>query len=141
MSDSVEQAKASFERWNAAFNARDMEGMVAEMHFPHRRLSGENEFQVWQTADDFRATRGENMTASLSAQGWDHTATTSIEAVQSDADKVHLAIQQSRRRADGTEYNTFPTLWIFTRIAGHWGVQFRSSFLSEPVKPVGNVSG
>ena len=140
MSDSVEQAKASFERWNAAFNARDMEGMTAEMHFPHRRLSGENEFQVWQTADDFRATRGENMTASLSAQGWDHTATTSIEGIQSGKDKVHLAINQSRRRADGTEYNTFPTLWIFTRIDGRWGVQFRSSFLSEPVQPSGNVS-
>ena len=141
MTDSAEQAKASFERWNTAFNARDMEGMVAEMHFPHRRLSGENEFQVWQTADDFRATRGENMTASLNAQGWDHTATTSIEAVQSDADKVHLVINQSRRHADGTEYNTFPTLWIFTRIDGRWGVQFRSSFLAEPVKPVGDVSG
>ncbi len=63
MSDSSDQAKASFERWNAAFNARDMDGMLAQMHFPHRRLSGENEFQVWQTADDFRATRGENMTA------------------------------------------------------------------------------
>ncbi len=47
MSDSVEQAKASFERWNAAFNARDMDGMIAEMHFPHRRLSGENEFQIY----------------------------------------------------------------------------------------------
>ena len=34
----IEQAKASFGRWNTAFSARDMEGMVAEMHFPHRRL-------------------------------------------------------------------------------------------------------
>ena len=140
MRDSVGQAKASFERWNAAFNARDMDGMVAEMHFPHRRLSGENEFQVWETADDFRATRGENMTESLNAQGWDHTATTSIEAVQIGPEKVHLAIHQSRRRSDGTEYNAFPTLWIFTRIDGRWGVQFRSSFLSEPVQPKGNVS-
>lgn len=141
MSDSVEQAKASFERWNAAFNARDTDAMVAEMHFPHRRLNGEMQFEVWETADDFRATRGENMTASLSAQGWDHTATTSIEAVQSGPNKVHLAINQSRRRADGTEYNAFPTLWIFTRMDGRWGVQFRSSFLSEPVKPSGDVLG
>ena len=141
MSDSVEQAKASFQRWNAAFNARDTDAMVAEMHFPHRRLNGQNQFEVWETADDFRATRGENMTASLSAQGWDHTATTSIEAVQSGPDKVHLAINQSRRHADGTEYNAFPTLWLFTRIDGRWGVQFRSSFLDEPVPPSGDVLG
>ena len=140
MSDAIEQAKASFNRWNTAFNARDMDAMVAEMHFPHRRLSGENEFQVWRTEDDFRATRGDNTTASLNAQAWDHTATTSIEAVQSGTDKVHLAINQSRRRADGAEYNAFPTLWIFTKINERWGVQFRSSFLSEPVPPAGNVS-
>lgn len=140
MSDSAEQVKASFKRWHAAFNARDVEGMVAEMHFPHRRLSGENKFQVWETADDFRATHAGYMTESLNAQGWDHTATTSIETVQSGADKVHLAINQSRRRADGTEYSAFPTLWIFTRIDERWGVQFRSSFLSEPVQPSGNVA-
>ena len=140
MSDAIEQAKASFNRWNTAFNARDMDAMVAEMHFPHRRLSEENEFQVWRTEDDFRATRGDNTTASLNAQAWDHTATTSIEAVQSGADKVHLAINQSRRREDGSEYNAFPTLLIFTKINERWGVQFSSSFLSEPVPPAGNVS-
>ena len=99
MPDAIEQAKASFGRWNNAFNARDMEGMVAEMHFPHRRMAGDNEFQVWRTEADFRATRGDNATASLAAQKWHHTATTSIEVVQSSADKVHLAINQSRRRA------------------------------------------
>ncbi len=142
MSDSIEQAVASFNRWKAASEARDMDmnGVIAEMHFPHRRLSGNNEFQVWRTADDYRATRGETLIAHLSAQGWDHTATTSIDAVQSGPDKVHLAIGQSRRRADGTEYNAFPTLWIFTKIDGRWGVQFRSSFLSEPVQPPGDVS-
>lgn len=44
MSDAIEQAKAFFGRWNAAFNVREMEGMVAEMNFRHRRLSGDNEF-------------------------------------------------------------------------------------------------
>ena len=141
MTDSAEQAKAAFQRWNDAFNARDTDAMLAEMHFPHRRLSGQNQFEVWQTADDFRTTRGQNMTESLAAQGWDHTATTSIEAVQAGPDKVHLTINQSRRHADGTEYNAFPTLWIFTRIDGRWGAQFRSSFLSEPVPPSGDVLG
>ena len=140
MSDAIEQAKASFNRWNTAFNARDMDAMVAEMHFPHRRLSGDNEFQVWRTEDDFRATSGDNTTASLNDQAWAHTATTSIEDAQSGADKVHLVINQSRHRADGSEYNAFPTLWIFTKINERWGVQFRSSFLAEPVPPAGNVS-
>ena len=139
MSDSTEQAKASFERWNTAFNARDMDGMIAEMHFPHRRLSGENKFEGWETPDDFRAG-GENRTATRNAQGWDHTVATSAEAVQSGTDKVHLAINYSRRRADDTEYCAFPSLWIFTKVDERWGVQFRSSFLGGPVE-CGDVSG
>ena len=112
--------------------------MVAEMHFPHSRLSGENKFQVWETPDDYGAI-GEDRTASLSAQAWEHTTIASIKAVQSGADKVHLAINYSRRRADGTKYYAFPTLWVFTRIDERWGVQFRSSFLSGPVER-GDVS-
>ena len=138
MSDPIQQAKASLERWNAAFNAQDMDGMVAEMHFPHSRLSGENNFQVWETSDGYRGI-GENRTATRNAQGWDHTVATSVEAVQAGADKVHLAINYSRRRADGSEYYAFPSLWIFTRIDERWGIQFRSSFLSGPLER-GDVS-
>ena len=133
MSDSIEEAKASLQRWFTAFNARDVEGMIADTHFPHRRLSGENDFQVWETADDFRAN-SETSLAARNAQGWGYNVTNSIVAVQSGADKVNLAFNQARCRADGTEYHAFPTLWIFTRIDGHWGVQFRSSFLSGPVE-------
>ena len=40
MSDeAVREATATFERWHEAFNARDAAGMVAEMHFPHVRLT------------------------------------------------------------------------------------------------------
>jgi hypothetical protein len=131
MSDPVAQATACYERYREAFNTRNVSGMVAEMHFPHRRLSGKNKFEVWETADEYRVSRGEAMTASLSAEGWSQTATTSIEAVQSGHEKVHLALGHSRQRADGTEYNAFATLWIITKIAGRWGIQFRSSFLSE----------
>jgi len=130
VADSAAEAMASFHRWNDAFNARDTEAQVAEMHFPHRRLAGDNQFQVWETADDFRAPQ-ETMTERLREEGWDHTSTLSIEAAQAGPDKVHLVIRQSRQHADGTEYNSFDTLWLFTRIDGRWGVQFRSSFLAQ----------
>jgi hypothetical protein len=46
------QAIASFERWAKAFNDRDADGMVAEMHFPHMRLAN-NKFHVWEKPADF----------------------------------------------------------------------------------------
>ncbi len=128
-SDPAEEAVASFRRWSAAFNARDTEAQLAEIHFPHLRLA-QTRFQWWDSADAFRAVQ-EEVTRRLHEEGWHHTATLSIHPVQVGVDKVHLAIRQSRQRADGTEYNGFDTLWVFTRIEGRWGVQFRSSFLTN----------
>lgn len=129
MGDSAKEAVASFRRWSAAFNARDTEAQLAEMHFPHLRLA-ENGFQWWETAAEFSVVQ-EEVTRRLEEEEWHHTATLSIDPVQTGEDKVHLAIRQSRRHKDGTEYNGFDTLWIFTRLNGRWGVQFRSSFLTN----------
>ncbi len=134
MTDSTsasEAAIAAFERWSDAFNARDADAQIAEMHFPHVRLA-DNRFQHWETSDDFRA-RQEAMSDALRREGWHHTATDSVEAVQVGPTKVHLALRQSRRREDDSEYTAFDTLWIFTLIDGRWGVQFRSSYLSGSV--------
>lgn len=135
MTDPASEATAAFKRWSAAFNARDSDRMVAEMHFPHMRLSG-TEFQTWQAEQDFLEVQ-DQMTGQLRAEGWHTTVTKSIDAVQAGPEKVHLVIRQSRQRADGTEYNGFDTLWIFTNINGKWGVQFRSSFLANAVQGFG----
>ena len=129
MKGSAKEAVASFRRWMVAFNARDTEAQLAEMHFPHLRLA-QNRFQRWKTIDNFRATQ-EMVTRRLNEEGRHHTASLSINPIQVGVDKVHLVIRQSRQREDGTEYNGFDTLWIFTRLNGRWGVQFRSSFLTR----------
>jgi hypothetical protein len=129
MEDSVKEAIASFRRWCRGFNTRDTEKQLAEMHFPHLRLA-QNRFQWWATPDDFRVAQDE-VTRRLNEEGWHHTTSLSINPIQVGVDKVHLAIRQSRQHEDGTEYNGFDTLWIFTKLNGCWGVQFRSSFLTD----------
>ena len=49
--------------------------------------------------------------------------------IQSDPEKVHLILHQSRRDKNAKEYHNFHTLWIMTKINEKWGIQFRSSFL------------
>ncbi len=129
MGNSAQEAIESFRRWSVAFNARDTEGQIKEMHFPHIRLS-QNRFQLWETADEFRVVQ-EKISKLLKEEGWHHTASHSINPIQIGDNKVHLAIRQSRQHEDGTEYNGFDTFWIFTKINGRWGVQFRSSFLKN----------
>ena len=135
MNKSSSEALASFKRWASAFNLRDADAMIEEMHFPHIRLAG-NEFQTWVTAEDFRSPQ-DQMTKMLFDEGWHITVTKSVTTVQSSNQKVHLVIRQSRQRKDGTEYNGFDTMWVFTKIKGKWGVQFRSSFLANAVQGIG----
>ena len=135
MSNSAKEAIETFTRWAQAFNDRDADAMIAEMHFPHMRLAG-TEFQTWTTSDDFRNPQ-DDMTAALKAEGWHTTITKSVTAAQAGPEKVHLVIRQSRQHEDGTEYNGFDTLWIFTNIDGKWGVQFRSSFLVNATQAYG----
>jgi hypothetical protein len=135
MSNPADEAIETFKRWALAFNARDADTMVAEMHFPHLRLSG-TEFQTWVTPDDFHSVQ-DAMTKALEKENWHITINKSITAIQSRPDKVHIAIRGSRQYEDGTEYNGFDTMWIFTKIEEKWGVQFRSSYLANAVQSFG----
>ena len=128
MTKEVEEAKESYKRWLQGFNSRDRDAMVAELHFPHLRLSGSNEIQVWDTAANINANFDEQ-TQKLKEEGWARTDSNLINAIQKGSDKVHLTMIQSRIHSDGSEYNRFQTLWIFIRENERWGVKFRSSFL------------
>jgi hypothetical protein len=79
MMDSAKKAIASFRRWSVAFNNRDTEAQLAEMHFPHLRLA-KNRFQCWETSDDFRKGQ-EGVTRLLKEEGWHHTTSLSIKPV------------------------------------------------------------
>jgi len=128
MTKEVEEAKESYKRWLQGFNSRDRDAMVAELHFPHLRLSGSNQIQVWDTAANINANFDEQ-TQKLNEEGWVRTDSNLINAIQEGSDKVHLTMIQSRIHSDGSEYNRFQTLWIFIRENERWGVKFRSSFL------------
>ena len=123
------EAVDCYHRWLKAFNSRDIEGMINEMHFPHWRISGANTLQVWETADHQRHLH-DGMTESLHAEGWARTITSDLSVIHSSVDKVHLAMRQSRIGHNDRKYNGFDTLWIVCLMDGKWGAQFRSSFSS-----------
>lgn len=114
-------------RFIETFNAQDHEGLADTLNYPHTRLAL-GRFATIETCDDFIAIskRGQSR---LADEGWHHTEVASLEVVHEGDNKVHLAITNLRCREDGTTYNTFDTLWIATLIHGHWGIQFRSSYL------------
>ena len=116
--------------WNDdGFNKRDKDICTNLLNYPHIRL-WKNKFSIFNKKKDF-LEGFDKQTANLKREGWSHTVTLSIKVVQSDENKVHLLLHQSRRNDKDIEYHNFRTLWIMTRIDGKWGIQFRSSFLQK----------
>ena len=121
--ESVAAAMAALDAFMAALNRRDEAGVNGALNFPHVRLAS-GRVAVWEArgsyrVDDFLARAGD---------GWHESRWDERTVIHAGADKVHLAVQFSRWRADGTRIGAFRSVWIVTRLDGHWGVQARSSF-------------
>lgn len=106
----------------AALNARDPDGLAATLHFPHYRLAG-SAFKVWETSatylDDFYARAGD---------GWARSQWNRQDVIHAEAEKVHLDMEFTRFREDGSELGTYRSIWVITCIDGRWAAQLRSSF-------------
>ena len=125
--DQVAEAMKALDDFMATFNSRDMDAWAKTLNYPHVRLAN-GRFTTTESRADF-VRRGRQVEHLLEAEGWHHTLLTSIEAVHIGDDKVHLALRIDRCHADGRVYNSFDTLWVATLQDGHWGIQFRSSYL------------
>jgi hypothetical protein len=121
-SSAARAALEVLDRHFAALNAQDAEALADTLHFPHYRLSRAG-MRVWEGPEtylaDFHARAGED---------WHHTAWGFRTVVAEDPDKVHLDVQFSRYREDGSVLGTFRALWVVTRRDGRWAAELRSSF-------------
>ena len=125
-----EEAINCCSRWQDAFNNGDINGMSKEMHFPHYRISADNSFHIWDSEEGFSRNHTLMMKA-LDLEGWVKSIVDSTEVLQWDLNKVHIGIKASRINSNNNAYNLFETLWIITKLNNVWGIQFRSSFISN----------
>jgi hypothetical protein len=110
------------DRFMAALNAGDEPALLATLHFPHYRLAG-SRMRVWDQPGsylgDFRARAGAE---------WHHSEWDFRNVIAAGPAKVHLDVQFTRYRADGSVIGSFRSLWIVTECGGCWAVAARSSF-------------
>lgn len=112
--------------YQAAFNRRDITGCDEMLNFPHTRL-GMNNNEVIVT-DNPPQIPDKFFNRFVNTYGWNHSTWDYRRVVQSGPLKIHLLIQFSRYRIDGTKIGSFPSLWVITNQNEHWGIKMRSSF-------------
>ncbi|MHA1916509.1 MAG: hypothetical protein ACW990_20035 [Promethearchaeota archaeon] len=108
-----------------SFNDQNNEGCSNACNFPHARVGIGGKL----TVTDKPPIQNDNFFKWFTKDyGWNHSGWDYRKVIQSDLNKVHLEIQFSRYRADGSKIGVFPSLWIITNHEGHWGIKMRSSF-------------
>ena len=121
--ESVAAAMAALDRFMAALNRRDEAALNAALHFPHVRIAS-GRVTTWPTRGTYRIADF----LGRSGDGWNESRWDDRQVVHAGPDKVHLDVQFSRWRADGSLIGRYRSLWIVTEQGGTWGVQARSSF-------------
>jgi hypothetical protein len=62
------------------------------------------------------------------ATGWDHSAWDHRRVVHASPAKVHLDVQFTRYRSDGSVIGRYPAVYVVVCEEERWGIQCRSSF-------------
>ena len=112
------------DQFMAAFSASDVERIRASFNFPHVRFHS-GKVTVYPTAADFNLDIFRN---TADAKEWARSIWDERAVIHAGADKVHFDTQFSRLRADGSAIASYRSIYIVTRVEGHWGIQGRSSF-------------
>jgi hypothetical protein len=120
--EAIAAALRVLDRHLAALNAGDAAALALTLHFPHYRLAGER-MQIWERPDnyleDFHARAGNE---------WHHSGWDFRNPISASADKVHLDVQFTRYRADGSTLGRYRSIWVVSLLDQCWAAQLRSSF-------------
>jgi hypothetical protein len=121
--EAIAGAMAALDEFMTTFNARDPQLWARSLNYPHVRFAS-GTVTVWETAEEFAETESFNR---LAAIGWDHSHWLSRNVVLVSPAKVHVATKFQRFNEKNESIGTYESLYIVTKVDGHWGTQARSS--------------
>lgn len=109
-----------------SFNAGDADGHAHTLAYPHVRLAS-GTVRIWQSLEE-AVPAMEQAIAALRRVGWDHSVWDHRRVIHSRFDKVHLDVQFTRYRKDGSVIGVYPAVYVVISQGEAWLIQARSSF-------------
>jgi len=123
----VETAKraalSAVDRYLEALNARNTVAIRAAFNFPHLRIGAKGNLSRFEKPEDYDFSHFYSRTG---PDGWHHTRWDKTEVVFATEGKVHVAVDFTRYREDGSVIGRYFSLYIVTCQNGHWGIQVGS---------------
>ena len=124
--DRVGAAMATTDAFLQTFNDGDARGHASTLAYPHVRLAS-GSVRIWETID-VAIPAMEQGIAALRASGWDHSVWDHRKVIHTGPAKVHLDVQFTRYRSDGSVIGVFPAVYVIVEQDDRWLIQCRSSF-------------
>jgi hypothetical protein len=109
------------------FNAGDARGHAETLAYPHVRLAS-GTVRIWDDVDEATAAMALAIPMLRERAGWDRSEWDHRRVVHAGDDKVHLDVQFTRYRADGSVIGVYPAIYVVVRTGDGWRIQCRSSF-------------
>lgn len=122
----VQGALAVTDAFLSTFNVMDAAGHAATLAYPHYRFAS-GKVRTWDSIEQATAAMEVGMQA-LRESGWDHSTWDHRNVIHVGENKVHLDMQFTRHRADGSVIGVYPAIYVVVNIDGRWLIQARSSF-------------
>ena len=120
---SVSSAMEALDEYILHFNAKKPAAWAATLNYPHVRFASGG-VTVWQNQSEFSETMAFEQ---LAKTGWDHSHWLEKKVTLASKNKVHISTVFQRFNRDNQQIGTYQSLYIVTRVNGHWGTQARSS--------------
>jgi hypothetical protein len=111
----------------ATFNAGDARGHAGTLSYPHVRLAS-GTVRIWGDIEEATEAMRLAIPALRQQVGWDHSVWDHRRVIHLGPGKVHLDVQFTRYRADGSTIGIYPAVYVVVADAGKWRIQARSSF-------------
>ncbi len=119
-------ATATTDAFLSTFNDYNARGHAATLAYPHVRLAS-GRVRIWESIDEATAAMEQGI-AALRASGWDHSVWDHRNVIHVGEAKVHLDVQFTRYREDGSVIGVFPAVYVIVEQDDRWLIQCRSSF-------------
>ena len=109
------------------FNAGDAHAHAATLAYPHVRLAS-GRLRLWQDAAEAVPAMAQAMSALRERAGWHHSEWDHRRVIHSGPVKVHLDVQFTRYRDDGSVIGVYPAVYVVVLEGDRWLIAARSSF-------------